>query len=144
MVCSLCEGNGDGLCDACEDRITKSYRVKIAELERQLAEALTQLSYERERNQLNVAMAYEERDALKAVVERAQIVVEAARKLNPWCMVTHGHVLSGWAELLVALAALDEGKRAEKQVVLPEGCLPPDSQAGPPGVELKVGKEAQG
>lgn len=51
----------------------------------------------------------DERDALKATVERMQPVVTAARRLKPWCMITHGHVPSGWAELL---AALNAGKEA--------------------------------
>ena len=40
-------------------------------------------------------------------LERA--VIEAARKLNPWCMTSHGHKPTGWDELQAALKSLDEG-----------------------------------
>ena len=78
------------------------------DLERQLAEAQTRVECALEPRM----KADAERDALQATLEQAQTVIEAARKINPWCMLTHGHVPTGWREFRVALATLD----AEKEV----------------------------
>ena len=44
MVCSLCEGGSDGLCDVCEAKITKPYQLKLTDVECQLAEAQAELA----------------------------------------------------------------------------------------------------
>lgn len=40
-------------------------------------------------------------------------VIEAAKKLNPWCIVSHGHVPTGWDEFKERLAEYEAQKGAK-------------------------------
>ena len=78
----------------------------IDNLEAKLAEAQTQILYEQERNRNNVGLACEERDALKATVERAR---EALRDSTDLMMSLNDSVGGQIIDNEAVLAALDAG-----------------------------------
>ena len=59
-------------CVSCLDKLSGCPGCGHEDLEAKLAEAHAQITYERERNRNNVALACEERDALKATLAEAE------------------------------------------------------------------------